>query len=909
MKKSLILLLSLLLCLSLFACGTDCTEHTDENGDGICDVCGATDTEKGDTGSDLVLVNDSKTLFSIVCSLTLSDKSKSYVSNFIFELNEHFISDADLELKLDTPEDNDGGTEIIFGSPKNRGEQFIKDEHYLGYKGFSIEVIGNKLFVLAGGDAGYQSAIKYLKDTLFNLEGYLDTIDTLIVPKDTKYEKLTTGYEIAEVSIAGKSAREFVITYNSTSSPKTAAGALQDALYKKGGIWVPYATADEVTSEQSVIYVLDTKEDADRSTEGGAIVYVKDGDLYIECEFSNKFEDFMSSFISSKLSKTNIQIDSDYTYTKDVRNIYYKDFGAVGDGVTDDFFAIKDCHYYANLYGHTVNSDGPNKTYYIGNYLTGSSTSSIIVQTDTNWHGCTFIFDDSKVPTDSACRMSAIFLIKATDKERKFSGSGVPVKSLMKGATDLGDWAPGTECLLYIVNSNERHYIRYGSNANNGSSQHEILYVHADGTIDPSTPLQWDYETVTSLTVYPCDTDPITVTGGDGNQRATVITIANGARSTYDYFDRNIRITRSNVTLRNIDHLVEGEVPESQGGTGAPYNGFTAVNYANNVTVENLLIHNLVGYHLETDPTNGMGSYEISAKYSNNVLWKNVTQDVFFDADGGVSYEGLMGTSYCKNLTFDGNFICSFDAHAGVYNATIKNSTVEHLNFIGDGLITVENTTIYVDGAKTAIRLRSDYGSTWAGDVYMKNVDLKYEMKTKDNNNISVVSSSWVNHDFGYTCYLPQHIYMENVRTIGFDVVVENGVRQETVVEINKKQLYLFTSGTVYKYAHVDISDPTALVHDNPNDLYVCGCETFNDTDGDGRCNNNFNGTIWCWGLESEANRNLNINPYIGTKSVTVINSDPTNPLSIVWPFTPQFKDLDVTVDGVLIVEDGKAVE
>ena len=293
MRKILTLLLALVICLSLFACGTDCTEHTDENGDGICDVCGATDTEKGDTGSDLVLVNDSKTLFSVVCSLDLSDKSESYVSNFISELNEHFLLDADLELKRDTPEDNDGGTEIIFGSPKNRGEQFIKDGHYLGHKGFSIEVIGNKLFVLAGGDAGYQGAIKYLKDTLFNLEGYLDTIDTLIVPKDTKYEQLTTGYEIAEVKIAGKSAREFVITYNSTASPKTAAIALQDALYKKGGIWVPYVESNEVTSEQSVIYVLDTKKDADRSTEGGAIVYVKDGDLYIECEFSNKFEDFM----------------------------------------------------------------------------------------------------------------------------------------------------------------------------------------------------------------------------------------------------------------------------------------------------------------------------------------------------------------------------------------------------------------------------------------------------------------------------------------------------------------------------------------------------------------------------------------------------------------------------------------
>ena len=36
------------------------------------------------------------------------------------------------------------------------------------------------------------------------------------------------------------------------------------------------------------------------------------------------------------------------------------------------------------------------------------------------------------------------------------------------------------------------------------------------------------------------------------------------------------------------------------------------------------------------------------------------------------------------------------------------------------------------------------------------------------------------------------------------------------------------------------------------------------------------------------------------------VNADPENPLNIVWPFTPQFKDMDVIVDGVLIIEDGK---
>ena len=78
-------------------------------------------------------------------------------------------------------------------------------------------------------------------------------------------------------------------------------------------------------------------------------------------------------------------------------DVYYSDFGAKGDGVTDDFFAIKACHYYANLYGSTVHAD-PGATYYIGNYVDDrSSAVSIEIQTDTNWHGCTFIFDDSVV--------------------------------------------------------------------------------------------------------------------------------------------------------------------------------------------------------------------------------------------------------------------------------------------------------------------------------------------------------------------------------------------------------------------------------------------------------------------------------------------------------------------------------
>ena len=178
MKKLLVLILALTVCLALFACGggedPTCTEHIDADSNGKCDSCGATvepEDDGGKTDEDLVLVTDSVTGFAIVCANSLSDKATGYVIDFMNTLNRYYLEDGNLKQNYDAPGFDDA-VEVIFGAPKNRGDAFIKDEHYLGYKGFSIELIGNKLFVLGGGDKGYQDAIKYLEQTLFNLEGY-----------------------------------------------------------------------------------------------------------------------------------------------------------------------------------------------------------------------------------------------------------------------------------------------------------------------------------------------------------------------------------------------------------------------------------------------------------------------------------------------------------------------------------------------------------------------------------------------------------------------------------------------------------------------------------------------------------------------------------------------------------------
>ena len=922
MKKLLVILLALTLCFALFACGGDtpCTEHVDADKNGKCDLCGA-DVEpedeggNGDTGADLVLVSGKKTAFAVVSASSLSDRTVGYVNGFVKELNKYYLENQDLSFNYDAPGFDDA-VEIIFGSPNNRGEQFIKDEHYLGYKGFSVEVIGNKLFVLGGGDDGYKSAIEYLEETLFNLDGFgEDVIDELVIPAGTKYESIPTDYDITEFTLAGTDISKFVIAYDkSAKAARAAATLLQSTIYKNAGVWLPYASLSDVTDSQKVIYVENTKGDTERTTDNGCTIYVKNGDLHIECEFENKLDEIVSEFIDAKISKKKVDISSSYTYTKDVRNIYYEDFGAVGDGVTDDFFAIKKCHEEANKYGHTVNGT-EGHTYYIG---AANGTESIIVNTDTYWNCCSFIFDDRVLadPSESKAFNAPIFKITPSEESYVIEGDELPVSILPIGSTVIENFTPGTRVMVHIYDNTKRHHIRYGGNRNNGTAQEEIILVNADGTIDPSTPLQWDYTTLSKMEVYPVDEAPLIFSGGKKDQvdnyaalgvfdnydcidRAHVHSILNDAPSTYMYHARNIEIRRSNVTVKNIEHTVDDNVE-----TSAPYAGFVNVLYSTDVVIEGMIFEKAKYFYTIGSGASSvwMGSYEMHADYANNVIWRHSRISNFFEPDGSVTEKGYMGTNYCKNLTFDNMTSCSFDAHCSLYNGTIKNSTLEHVNFIGGGTILYENVTIYTDARKSAIVLRQDYGSTWNGNVIINGLTLR---TSTENNNLTLIRAEYVNHYFGYTCHLPETIEINDVKIVHYGYKVENGIRSEWDIATNTVPLHIYKQLEGYA---ADISDPTADMSTCLNDYKKCNCsevyggtKTFNDTDGDGRCNNDLDPddgySVWCWGFEDEPDTMTNANPYVTTKEIYVTDC---GDLEIILPNTPQFEDTRLYIDGTL---------
>ena len=150
-----------------------------------------------------------------------------------------------------------------------------------------------------------------------------------------------------------------------------------------------------------------------------------------------------------------------------------------------------------------------------------------------------------------------------------------------------------------------------------------------------------------------------------------------------------------------------------------------------------------------------MGTYDIGAATAVNAKFINCNQtNDITDSD----YWGIAGTNYCKNLMYDGCVFSRFDAHQGVLNATIKNSVLGHhgIKLIGSGTALIENTTVL---SGSFVDLREDYGSTWNGEMIIRNC--KFYPTGVDSHIINAVNSE--DHDFGYTCYLPQKIEIDGL--------------------------------------------------------------------------------------------------------------------------------------------------
>ena len=422
--------------------------------------------------------------------------------------------------------------------------------------------------------------------------------------------------------------------------------------------------------------------------------------------------------------------------TEKTQYIYYSEYGAMGDGITDDFDAIIRAHDAANEAELPVRADA-GATYYIG-----STNKTAQIQTDTDWGDAKFIIDDSNVDVEN--RGNHIFNVSS-----KFPSLQITeIKSLKKNQEKI-NLPLAYSSFITVTDDQTMRYIRYGLNQNNGYPQIDVFVVDQNGNVDMKAPIVWDFDNISSMIAYPVDAETLTIRGG------RITTIANQAESRYTYYNRGISIMRSNVVIDGMYHEIKGELDH-----GAPYNALFAISNCTDVTVQNCLLSGHKFYETigAANAPVSMGTYDIYVNRSNNVTFRNCKQ--INDIHNEKTW-GIFASNYSKNLVFDAVEFSRFDAHMGVVNATIKNSILgrQGINIIGSGVFIVENTKVC--GANF-INLRSDYGSTWEGDIIIRNCE--YIPRNGAQSDAVLISGNYSGqHDFGYTCYMPRKIKIEGL--------------------------------------------------------------------------------------------------------------------------------------------------
>ncbi len=414
--------------------------------------------------------------------------------------------------------------------------------------------------------------------------------------------------------------------------------------------------------------------------------------------------------------------------------VNYEDFGAKGDGQTDDFAAIVAAHKHAN------EQQVPVKVKRGAVYYMGGENLTVPIETSTDFGDARFIIDDTEVQN----RGSSVFVVQSTLKPI----NGLQLDSLKKNQKRV-KLKLDSDAIITVVNKDSTHYVRRGANANAGDAQIDSFLVNARGMVHPETPIIWDFESISKLTVRPIDKKALTLKGGH------FTTLANQEEGQHKYYKRGFSITRSRVVIDGMVHEIKGEGEHSY-----PYLGFLNINHCAYVTVKNSQFSG----HKSYDNINGAGNkvrtgtYDLMLSHALFVDFINCGQ---LNSIHDGKYWGIMASNYCKNLRYENCKLSRFDAHRGVTNASISHSEIGHagINLIGGGLFVLEKSTVH---SGRIIGLRNDYGSSWDGDIIIKDCIWPIAQRGKGPFSI-IIGNNDGQHLFGYPCSMPQKVLIQNL--------------------------------------------------------------------------------------------------------------------------------------------------
>ena len=654
---------------------------------------------------------------------------------------------VDLPITTDWKTNPVSAYELVVGDTLRTESEagLIPDPLTLGREGYFVKVVGTRVYMNGGSESAVIDAVEHFLTQFCGWTGGTggDTVLTSLQIPETYEYIYAQSFPVTDITVNGISLRDCVLTWDTTflapHQPPEMARMVQDAFYTTCGIWMDIVNPAEITGPAVTVSATPAG-----SGQKNFEVTADENGLFmttgVKMGFERGFNRFFREYFADAAGV--VSMEADFRYETDIgSSVSYSEFGAVGDGVTNDMEAIIRTHEFANASGVPVKAD-EGAVYYIASDITAGA----VIQTDTDWTGASFLLDDRTVPKDK--RTLNIFTVTASKPHYTITDK---LTTLTKLQENIGVTLP-EDSLVILTDSDTKRYIRKGVNANSGSAQTDLIVVDTQGNVDMRSPLIWDYRQITEARVIPMDTEHITIKGG------TFTTIAPNVEPDRSYYTRGISVRRSNVTVQGITQYVENEGPD-----GVSYSGILTIQDCANVLVEDCIFtpHRTHWFYLEDGTRFSQGTYDIGPTRAVNLTFRNCSQ-TYSITDS--AYWGIMGSNFCKNIVVEGCSFSRFDAHQGVANVTLLRSEfgVHGVNLIGLGTARIEDCLLY---GNSMVNFRSDYGSHWEGELILRNCTWMPgqggELKGRY---YAINGRNDEDHDFGYPCSMPSHITIENLR-------------------------------------------------------------------------------------------------------------------------------------------------